>query len=235
MSPKAGWYLNVETNKMKYWDGDAWIKKEEDETPPAPTTHFAAQKELSHKAIVAFVLSLIIPLAGWIIGIRAHREIKESEGKITGAPYATAAIWIGAVGTAIWVFILAAMLSFGGTHHELRVHAGFQRQGSFSRGFTFSGNGTGNFGGWGSQGFGGNHASVGQGTLGGAGGAISGHGGFGMMGGSRSSSGQGLAGNGVTGNGVTGNGFAGQGRANGMGQGVGQGGQAGQGQPKASN
>jgi hypothetical protein len=99
---------------MKYWDGDEWKKQDEDETPPAPVAH---HKEVSHKAIVAFVLSLIFPLVGWILGIRASREIRESNGTKTGSPYSTAAIWIGAIGTAIWVFILALTLSMGGHHH----------------------------------------------------------------------------------------------------------------------
>ena len=143
MTPRAGWYLNVETNKMKYWDGDEWKKKDEDETPPAPVT---TQKEVSHKAIVAFVLSLIFPLVGWLLGIRAHREIRESNGTKTGSAYATAATWIGGIGTAIWVFIIALTLSIGGHHHGWGDRDGFDGRGMMGGNYSMSQNGYDNSG-----------------------------------------------------------------------------------------
>jgi len=182
MSPRAGWYLNVETNKMKYWDGDDWKKKDEDETPPAPVT---SHKEVSHKAIVAFVLSLIFPLVGWLVGIRAQKEIRESNGTKTGSAYATAATWIGGIGTAIWVFIIAATLAMGGHHHGWGDDNHFGGHGMMGGSYSLSQSGSDNSG---NDGFGMMGGMMGQDPTGQGltnqdpnGGLASGNGGFGMM------------------------------------------------------
>lgn len=203
MTPRAGWYLNVETNKMKYWDGDNWKKMDEDETPPAPTaTPIAHHAELSHTAVVAFVLSLIFPVVGWVLGIRSRREIRESNGSKTGAAYAVAATWIGAIGTAIWVFILSAMLAMGGHHHGFGDHLRFGDRAMNGRGSSISQNAPDNsgFGGYGMMGgslsFGsGNQDPTNQGLTNQDpnSGVNPGNGGFGMMSGNGSQGGQGLS------------------------------------------
>ena len=54
--------------------------------------------EATHTSVVAFVLSLFIPLVGLILGLNAKSEIDKSEHTNSGSAFATAAIWIGAIG-----------------------------------------------------------------------------------------------------------------------------------------
>jgi hypothetical protein len=176
MSPKAGWYLNVENNKMKYWDGDNWKKRDEDETPVAPSFH----RETSHKAIIAFVLAFIFPVVGWVLGIRANREIRNSNGRKHGASFATAATWIGGLITAFWIVIFSLTMCFGSHHHHDRFggHNNFGRgmMGGYSRSLGSNQNPQGGNNSWGMMG---SHSFGSQG-LGSQG---LGSQGFGMMGG----------------------------------------------------
>ena len=72
--------------------------------------------EATHTSVVAFVLSLFIPLVGLILGLKAKSEIDKSEHTKSGSAFATAAIWIGAIGTLAWAALLALVLvlSVGG-------------------------------------------------------------------------------------------------------------------------
>ena len=72
--------------------------------------------EATHTSIVAFVLSLFIPLVGLILGLKAKSEIDKSEHTKSGSAFATAAIWIGAIGTLAWAALLALVIlvSVGG-------------------------------------------------------------------------------------------------------------------------
>jgi hypothetical protein len=72
--------------------------------------------EATHTSVVAFVLSLFIPLVGLILGLKAKNEIDNSEHTKSGSAFATAAIWIGAIGTLAWAALLALVLlvSLGG-------------------------------------------------------------------------------------------------------------------------
>ena len=93
-----GWYINSESGLQQYWDGSSWSEI------PAPT-HVegqlvaSAKSETSDLAVIAFVFSLLVPFVGWILGFRARKEIADSQGKKTGGPLATAAIWIGGIVT----------------------------------------------------------------------------------------------------------------------------------------
>jgi len=73
-------------------------------------------QEATNTSVVAFVLSLFMPPVGLGLGIKANREIKESGHSLTGSAFAVAAIWIGAIGTAIWAGFIALMVltSVGG-------------------------------------------------------------------------------------------------------------------------
>ena len=67
-------------------------------------------QEATHTSIVAFVLSLFIPLVGLVLGLKAKGEIDKSEHTKSGSAFAVAAIWIGAVGTLAWAAILAFVI-----------------------------------------------------------------------------------------------------------------------------
>lgn len=66
--------------------------------------------EATHTSVIAFVLSLFIPLVGLILGVKAKSEIDKSEHTKSGSAFAVAAIWIGAIGTLIWTALLALVL-----------------------------------------------------------------------------------------------------------------------------
>jgi len=113
-----GWYTNAETGLQQYWDGTAWSHI------PAPThidgkAPMSQKSETSDLAVIAFVFSLLIPFVGWILGFRARRDIAESNGKKSGGPLATAAIWIGGIVTigvaAIIAFCAITTIAFN--HH----------------------------------------------------------------------------------------------------------------------
>ena len=64
-------------------------------------------QEATHTSVIAFVLSLFIPLVGLILGIKAKSEIDKSEHTKSGSAFAVAAIWIGAIGTLAWTALIA--------------------------------------------------------------------------------------------------------------------------------
>jgi len=83
--------------------------------------------EATHTSVIAFVLSLFMPLVGLILGIKAKNEIDESEHTKSGSAFATAAIWIGAIGTLIWSALIAliVILSITGHGDGLRIGSRF--------------------------------------------------------------------------------------------------------------
>jgi hypothetical protein len=113
-----GWYINSATGLQQYWDGTSWSEI------PAPTQSegqllVAPKSETSDLAVIAFVFSLLIPFVGWILGFKARKEIAASQGKKSGGPLATAAIWIGGivtVGVAAMI-ALCALTSIAFDHH----------------------------------------------------------------------------------------------------------------------
>jgi hypothetical protein len=93
-------------------------------------------QEATHTSVIAFVLSLFIPLIGLILGLRAKSEIDKSEHTKTGSAFAVAAIWIGAIGTLAWAALIALVLLFsvGGHDHGWGLRRGFDRGGIRSQG-----------------------------------------------------------------------------------------------------
>lgn len=98
-------------------------------------------QEATHTSIVAFVLSLFIPLVGLILGLRAKSEIDQSEHTKSGSAFAVAAIWIGAIGTLAWAALLALVLvlSIGGHRDHFGwmgedMHRGFARYQNYDQG-----------------------------------------------------------------------------------------------------
>lgn len=70
-------------------------------------------QEATHTSVIAFVLSLFIPLVGLILGVKAKSEIDKSEHTKSGSAFAVAAIWIGAIGTLAWAALLALVILVG--------------------------------------------------------------------------------------------------------------------------
>jgi hypothetical protein len=90
--------------------------------------------EATHTSVIAFVLSLFIPLVGLILGVKAKSEIDKSEHTKSGSAFAVAAIWIGAIGTLIWTALLAVVLlaSVSGHGWGLGDHFDHMGGGNFS-------------------------------------------------------------------------------------------------------
>ena len=82
-------------------------------------------QEATHTSVIAFVLSLFIPLIGLILGIKAKSEIDKSEHTKSGSAFAVAAIWIGAIGTLAWAAILALVVLVGVNGHGHGFGHGF--------------------------------------------------------------------------------------------------------------
>jgi len=80
--------------------------------------------EATHTSVIAFVLSLFMPLVGLILGIKAKNEIDESEHTKSGSAFATAAIWIGAIGTLVWAAIIALVVICSVVGHGDGLHFG---------------------------------------------------------------------------------------------------------------
>lgn len=76
----------------------------------------AGKEGISDLTVIAFVTSFLVPLVGWIAGFKARKQIEESEGKFTGRPFATAAIWIGGILTIGWIAMIALM-GLSGMHN----------------------------------------------------------------------------------------------------------------------
>jgi Domain of unknown function (DUF4190) len=86
-------------------------------------------QEATHTSVIAFVLSLFIPLVGLILGLKAKSEIDKSEHTKSGSAFAIAAIWIGAIGTLAWAALLAALLLASVSGHGWGFGNGFDGPG----------------------------------------------------------------------------------------------------------
>ena len=67
-------------------------------------------QEATHTSVIAFVLSLFIPVIGLVLGLKAKGEIDKSDHTKSGSAFATAAIWIGAIGTLAWAALIALVV-----------------------------------------------------------------------------------------------------------------------------
>ena len=107
----AGWYLNPAKGQEQYWDGGNWLDIPK---PNSSSSHssFLSQPETSTLSIIALILAFFIPIAGFILGFSARKEIDRSNGRKTGRGLATASIWLGGLGT-IGIIVLVTLMIIG--------------------------------------------------------------------------------------------------------------------------
>ena len=106
-------------------------------------------QEATNTSVIAFVLSIFMPLVGLVLGIKAHREIRDAKHTLTGRAFAVAAMWIGGIGTALWAGLIALILicSAGNGHHGFgHNHGMFGRGNGQNMTRNFNGFGSSNFG-----------------------------------------------------------------------------------------
>lgn len=119
--PVAGWYADPEVpGGMRYWDGAAWTQNR---VPPPtaggyPAVPPPATPRTSGKAIASLVLGIV-----WVYGITsilaivfaaiAKREIRESNGWVTGGGMATAGLVLGIVGVVGTIVLIVVVLAIG--------------------------------------------------------------------------------------------------------------------------
>ena len=118
-TPAPGWYADPHApGTLRYWDGSQWTESRVPAPgaggypgfapPPAPRT--------SGKAVASLVLGL-----GWVYGITsilaiifavlAKREIRDSNGWVTGGGMATAGLVLGIIGVVGVVVLLIVVLA----------------------------------------------------------------------------------------------------------------------------
>lgn len=85
--------------------------------PPFPPSGYPAAAASSGRATASLVLGIVSLLCfgflagipAVVLGVLAHREIKESGGRVSGGGLATAGIVTGAIGT-VWSLVAVAIL-----------------------------------------------------------------------------------------------------------------------------
>ena len=112
-----GWYADPEAaGTLRYWDGVRWTESRVPATgypgyAPTPTPR------TSGKAIAALVLGLvwvygITSILAIIFAVLARREIRDSNGWVTGGGMATAGLVLGIIGVVGIVVLLVLALGF---------------------------------------------------------------------------------------------------------------------------
>ena len=109
--PIAGWYADPQLpGGMRYWDGSAWTEHRVPPPGPPPQT-----SKTSGMAIASLVLGIvwiygITSILAIIFGVIAKRNIRDSNGWVTGDGMATAGLVLGIVGVVGTIAIIVALL-----------------------------------------------------------------------------------------------------------------------------
>ena len=117
--PVPGWYADSQApGTLRYWDGSQWT---ESRVPASgaggyPGYSPPAMPKTSGKAIASLVLGLV-----WVYGItsvlaivfavQAKREIRDSNGWVTGGGMATAGLVLGIIGVVGVIVVLIVVLA----------------------------------------------------------------------------------------------------------------------------
>ena len=90
---------------------------------------------ISDLTVIALVTSVLLPVVGWVVGFKARKQIVESDGKYTGRPFATAAIWIGGILTSAWL-VMFAFMGFCASYNNDDDGIGWMNHTSMHRGYS---------------------------------------------------------------------------------------------------
>jgi hypothetical protein len=98
-----GWYFDPSVGGQRYWDGSTWlnIPAPGGAAPQGQTGQAAPAPGI---AVAAFVLSLVMPLVGLIMGYVARNQARLSPNPQAGASLIKAAIIIG------WIFTILGVI-----------------------------------------------------------------------------------------------------------------------------
>jgi hypothetical protein len=109
--PVAGWYADPQLpGGMRYWDGSAWTEHRVPPAGPPPP-----MPKTSGLAIASLVLGIvwvygITSILAIIFGVIAKRNIRDSNGWVTGDGMATAGLVLGIVGVVGTIAFIVALL-----------------------------------------------------------------------------------------------------------------------------
>ena len=129
-APVPGWYADPEVpGGMRYWDGAAWSQNRVPPTLPAgyPAHPPPATPKTSGKAIASLVLGLvwvygITSILAIVFGAIARKEIRESNGWVTGGGVATAGLVLGIVGVVGAIALIVIFIAIGASEPDTTDH-----------------------------------------------------------------------------------------------------------------
>jgi hypothetical protein len=109
-SAPAGWYVNPSGSGQRYWDGEQWTDSYSGAGPPPPSSVVAdrsAEDGSGNMGLVfaGYLLAVVIPLAGFILGIVAATRPEKRISKH--------GVWIVVVSLVVTALYLVVVLHSG--------------------------------------------------------------------------------------------------------------------------
>jgi preprotein translocase subunit SecG len=106
----AGWYVNPSGLGQRYWDGEAWTDSFSGAGPPPPESSVEARPVAGTSGhmgliIAGYVLAVIFPIAGFILGIVAATRPQKDVSKH--------GVWIVVVSVLVIALDLVVILHSG--------------------------------------------------------------------------------------------------------------------------
>ena len=109
--PVAGWYADPQApGGLRYWDGEDWTEHRAPPPgapPPMPKTSGMAIASLVCGIVWVYGVTSVLAI---VFGAIARKNIRESNGWVTGGGMATAGLVLGIVGVAATIIIIVALL-----------------------------------------------------------------------------------------------------------------------------